>query len=305
MAKGLSDIGSLDLRSLEILLVVYREKSFTSAAERLGISQSVVSYGIDKLRKVIGDPLFVREAGQTLPTEKCDALVALSDGMILRIEDLRSTTAFVPAHAAEKLVIACNYYERLLMIPSIVAAFRQQAPQMQIEIIDASGNGHEKLLNRDADILIGPFRRNDVGFHTRDLMTDNYACLINPEHPAAKTDLTLADYLKLEHIVVTYGGKWKSLYLTELEQMGNPIVPALKVPSPAGIEELVTGSQLVATLPEGLARKISGHLKVVQCPVQTRLPIRLVWTARRHHSPMMQWVRQMMAEAITELKPAD
>ncbi|RPE71526.1 DNA-binding transcriptional LysR family regulator [Pacificibacter maritimus] len=299
MTQQHSNLSNLDMRALEILLLVYKEKSFTRAADSLGVSQSVVSYNIDKVRKVVGDPLFVREAGVTLPTEKCVSLVTLSEEMLLRMEDLQSANTFDPTTTTDPLVIACNYYERLLLIPSIVATFRSLAPSMPIEIIDASGLGHEKLLNREADILIGPFNRTDTAFYARTLFTDNYVCMMDAANPAVQSELTLETYLKLDHIVVTYGGMWKSFYLTELERLGHQIRPMLRVPSPAGIEEIVSGSPLVATLPAGMGRKICGSLRLVPCPIQQSLPIRIVWTAQHHHSAKIKWVRDIIAETMT------
>lgn len=292
------DLHSLHLRSFVLLASVAREGSFSASADALGLSQSVVSYAIDKLRQVFDDPLFVRVAGRTRPTQRCEELIALSGKALAEFESLRTSGRFDPATTTEQLVIACNYYERILFIPKVAAALAQAAPGLQLEIVDASGTGHEKLSNRDADLLIGPFRRETAAFYARTVSTDRYACLVDPAHPAAREPLTLERYLALDHIQVTYGGRWQSNYLTELARLGHSLRPAIRIPSPAGIEELVRGTRLVATLPQGLIARLGEGLQVVPCPFEVGLRIQLIWTAENHQSDLLKWAREVIASTI-------
>jgi DNA-binding transcriptional LysR family regulator len=289
------DLFNLDLRTFQLLSAVARAESFTRAAEVMGLSQSVVSYNIDKLRQVFDDPLFVRIAGKTLPTERCRAIMSFSDAVIVDFQRLRTSGRFDPTKTTEKIVIACNYYERMLIVPRIAAALARQAPNMQLEIVDASGTGHEKLLNREADLLIGPFQRGDAAFYARTLASDSYACLLDPGHSCADAPLSLEHYLALDHILVTYGGRWRSTYITALEKLGHSHRAVIRIPSPAGIEELVRGSHLVATLPSALARKIGHGLRVIPFPVGVTMSVQLVWTAEKQQSEILKWVRDLIA----------
>ena len=60
----------IDFADLRVLRLVYEYRSFSIAAERLEMNQSAVSYGIDKLRKSFGDPLFVRQGGEALRADR-------------------------------------------------------------------------------------------------------------------------------------------------------------------------------------------------------------------------------------------
>ena len=50
----------IDLNLLRVMQVVDQEGSVTRAAQRLGLSQPAVSNGLARLRRTLGDPLFVR-----------------------------------------------------------------------------------------------------------------------------------------------------------------------------------------------------------------------------------------------------
>ena len=62
------DQSNLDTRALEVFLMVLRENSVSRAAERLGMSQSAVSHTLDRLRRALSDPLFVKSGRGIVPT---------------------------------------------------------------------------------------------------------------------------------------------------------------------------------------------------------------------------------------------
>ena len=70
----------LDGHLLQLLVAVHEEGSITRAAQRLGVTQSAVSHLLDKLRGIVGDPLFVKSGRGILPTAMADLLVQRAHG---------------------------------------------------------------------------------------------------------------------------------------------------------------------------------------------------------------------------------
>ena len=60
----------IDLNLLVYLDVLLRKQNVTRAAEELGISQPAMSNGLQRLRKLFGDPLLVRTGSGMSPTSK-------------------------------------------------------------------------------------------------------------------------------------------------------------------------------------------------------------------------------------------
>ncbi|WP_299573289.1 LysR family transcriptional regulator [Shewanella goraebulensis] len=58
----------INLNYLRVFNELYRTRSTTLAAAKLGISQSAVSQVLSKLRHATGDPLFIKGQGQLVPT---------------------------------------------------------------------------------------------------------------------------------------------------------------------------------------------------------------------------------------------
>lgn len=122
---------------------------------------------------------------------------------------------------------------------------------------------------------------------------------MDPAHPQAETEkLALDDYLRLDHIDITYEGRWRSRYLAELEALGHRLDARLAVPSPAGVPSLIAGSRLVATLPRRLAAAIGAGLVLRDCPVPGRFSIAMVWPQRHHRDVMHRWLHHQVIEAV-------
>ena len=289
---------SVDFAALDVLCRLHATGSFTRTAEALGVNQSAVSYRIDKLRQVFGDPLFVKEAGRQVPTRRCDAIVAGARGLLEDYRALALPEAFDPASARADVTIACNYYERLLLIPTIARHLRDIAPGIRLTVTNASSDGPQRLIDDEADLLLGPLQEAGSGVYAERLFDDHYLCLADAGHPCAGSAPSLETYLSLDHILITYDGSWKSRYLQELEAMGHRLQAAMRVPSPAGVAQLVSGTRLVATVPARLGNLIGTGQGRFACPVPAPFPLGLTWTARTHSSALHRWLRTRIAQLV-------
>lgn len=296
-----SDPYSIDFAALRTLRLVFESGSFTAAAQALDVNQSAVSYTIDKLRRCIGDPLFVRQGSRIAATDRCAAIVADAVKMLDTFDSMTSPADFSPSETRARAVIASNDYERRLILPRVVQELRRTAPGLKLDLIPSSTEGRQQLLRSEADLLIGPIRPEEDGFYCRNLLQDKYVCLMDQAHPLSETTLTLETYLACPHAVVTYGGNWKSGYLLQLEAAGQPISATITLPSPAGLDKILIGTDIIATLPERFARSLGGPAHIVECPVPAPFEIDLVWTERTHTSPLHIWLRDLIAQVTRDI----
>ena len=70
----MKDIRRIDLNLLVALDALLEEQNVTRAADRLALTQPTVSAMLARLRKLFGDPLFVRTQRGMLPTPRALAL---------------------------------------------------------------------------------------------------------------------------------------------------------------------------------------------------------------------------------------
>jgi DNA-binding transcriptional LysR family regulator len=295
-----SSIDSIEIGTLRMLVLVYDLKSFSAAANRLDVNQSTISYAIERLRGVLGDPLFVRQGNSISATERCAALVAWAREIIGEIEGLAAPAEFDPATAQGTVTISCNYHERQTLIPQFCAGLRAGAPRTRLVLLDAAGHGNIHLKQNQCDIVLGPVGIVGENVYRRHILTDHYVCVTDRKHPLARSRITLSAYARAEHVFVTHSGEWQPLYFDVLKKNGIALEAAVTLPNHDSLELILAGNRLVATIPCHLARSMRGELHVAALPFHVPIPIDMHWSARTAKSGLHKWARDLLAEVARD-----
>lgn len=289
---------NIDFADLRTLRLVHEHRSFSVAAQVLGVNQSAVSYTIEKLRRAFDDQLFFRQGTQVEATERCTAIAGSAASLLAEMERLATPEAFDPSEAEHSFTIACNFYERQLILPLVMRRLRAEAPNMRVKTINSISQGHLQLKRGEAELLIGPLMTEQAGFYCRNLVAERYVCIMDPENPLADAPLTLDAYLAARHAVVLYGGGWRSGYLRYLDRMGHSLNQVLTVPSPAGLNRIIEGTDMISTVPRRIGESLGSTIHMVDCPCPAPFSISLVWTERTHRSPIHSWLRDLIAREV-------
>ncbi len=304
MAYKRDDADSVDIAALKILHLVFEHQSFSIAAEKLHTNQSTVSYSIDRLRKVFGDKLFVRQRGGIVPTERCKEVIETTGALLQRFQALIEPTRFEPLKADAVFTISTNYYERLVLLPRLTAELRKKTPGLRVEFIQSSAQGKIQLKRGECDLLISPVSIDDQGTFKRRLFDDKYVCVMHKSNPLARQRLSLEDYAKAPHATVTYGDGWRSFYMRELDRLGITLNSAISVPSPSNLANVLRDTDLVTTIPNRIAASYPEDFVVRDCPCPAPFETSLYWTTLHNASPMHQWIRELIVGISPQSKNA-
>lgn len=271
--------------------------SFSRAAESLGVGQPSVSYTISRLREAFSDPLFVRQGGGILATERCVEIVEKAGRMLDEFEALAAPRLFDPSTAKLTVGISCNFYERVTILPELTRLLRREARGIRLNVIPSQVRGRDQLKRGESDMLIGPIRIEEAGYYRRTLFMDDYVCIMDPGNDLASVPMSLKRYVEAPQVVVNYGGTFRSQFLVELERMGLSPNTAMEVPSPANLPDILSGTDLIATVPRRTALVFGNSVATVECPVRAQISIDLQWTPRTHVSAAHVWLRGRIAAA--------
>jgi DNA-binding transcriptional LysR family regulator len=125
--------GNLD--DLVAFLAVGKERSFTKAAAKLGMSQSSLSHTIRELEARLGVRLLTRTTRSVSPTEAGERLL---NDLAPRFEEidasLRSTTELRERPAGTVRITATEFAIDTLLIPKLTKVLRQH-PDVKVEFI--------------------------------------------------------------------------------------------------------------------------------------------------------------------------
>lgn len=156
-----------------------------------------------------------------------------------------------------------------------------------------------ELYDGSVDLAIaGFFGEPPDGFYRQRLFDESFTCVVRADHPVVKRRLTLAQYTRLSHVLISPAGDLHGVVDELLASRGrrrHVAVGASSFLSPAWI---VARSDLILTAPRRLARAYQGGLplRLIAPPIDIPgFTVVQVWHERQNADPAHRWLRQLVA----------
>ena len=244
-----------DLNLLVTFEALLAERNVTKAAARLHLSQPAVSAQLKRLRDLFGDPLLIPARHGMTPTTKA---LALFEEMRPALDQLRTSIAarrpFDPATAAIAVTIACSDYGQSVVIAPLAIALRRTAPGLRLAVLSLNPADLEAQLARGTvDLALSTPLLAPPGMHRQRLFEERYVLIGRLGHPRLKRRPSLADFLKLDHVMVSpRGGGFVTPVDEALAAQGLQRNVVLSAASFLFVPELVAGGALLGLVPEPL-----------------------------------------------------
>lgn len=288
-----TDFADLDGRGLRLFLAVYEEGSVTRAAMRLAVTQSAVSHGLERLREILGDPLFVRSGRGIAPTPRAESLVEPARRLLASMKAMAEMEDFVPAEARGSFTISTNDHERETLLPSVFRHLNRAAPGVVLNVVPNRLDLHETLRSGAVDLGITPVVPDGTDFVQQALYEDRMAVFYDAAARPAPKDLE--NYLAARHALVRFAPQMVHPVDEALAARGLARRVVLTVPGIAALAALLRRSDVVATLPRGIGGTLLRGLSVCDCPVAVApLSFRQVWHQRNQTAALHRWIRRLV-----------
>lgn len=296
----MSNIRNIDLNLLVAFDALYDTQSVTQAADRLSLTQPTVSGMLARLRRLFGDPLFVRTQHGVLPTPRAEALAEPVKALLLNAEALVAPVQFDPAKAEMTVAVSANDYLQQALIVPFLGALRRKAPGIRVAVMPAYISDLTERLSRgqvDLAVTIPAFA--DTSLRRTLLFTERYVCIARRAHPLKKGRLSLDDFCRFPHVIVSpTGGSFSGPTDEALEERGIRREVCLSVPSFHLMLEAVRSDDLLALIPERFLRGKSAGLKLFEPPVPVPdFDVIACWHQRQDHDPAQHWLRDQLIAA--------
>lgn len=291
------DWSDLDARLLQLLVAVVEAGSITGAAQRLGVTQSAVSHLLDKLRAIVGDPLFVKSGRGIVATAQALRLAEQARALLEQLEHFARLADFDPAQWRTTFTVAANDFQREVLLPALMQRLDQAAPGVVLRVQPSDIPTPEMLRHGQCDLIVSP-RPPDAGdILQKRLFEDGYRVFYDPAHRPQPP--SLADYLAADHVSVHYGPQRQLDIDRHLQAQG--VVRRFKVlvPGFSALRSFLLGSARLATVPGLLADKVLHGLASADVPLPCpRMPMYLIWHQRHHQDSAHQWMRQQLETIV-------
>jgi DNA-binding transcriptional LysR family regulator len=293
------ELKDIDLNLLIVFNQLLIERRVSRVAETLEVSQPAVSNALARLRKSLGDPLFLPTPRGMEPTPFAEQLaepLALALGTIQSAINQRSS--FDPATSQRAFRIAMTDIGEIYFLPELLHAFERVAPHVSVTTVrNTAVNLKDEMETGHVDLAVGYLPMLKSGFFQRRLFRHRYVCVFRKGHGLDKRRISLAEFTAADHVVVVSAGTGHGSADEALERGGISRKVRLTVPHFVAVGHILHETNLVATVPERLAERLAEPFGLVSVPHPARLPeiaINLFWHSKFHKDPANQWLRELM-----------
>ena len=211
-----------DVNDLIAFLAVARERSFTRAAGRLGVSQSALSHTMRALEERLGVRLLTRTTRSVAPTAAGERLLA---GIGPRFEEIEAELAALSAlrekPAGTIRINAGEHAAETILWPAL-AEFLPRYPDIKVELTVDNGLANIVAERYDAGVRLGEQLAKDmiavrIGPDFRMVVVGAPSYFKRRERPKRPQDLTQHACVNIR--LPTLGG----IYAWEFERRGRPL----------------------------------------------------------------------------------
>ncbi len=211
-----------NLNDILAFLSVARERSFTRAAAKLGVSQSALSHTVRALESRIGLRLLTRTTRSVAPTDAGERLLAAVGPHFAEIQaGLDALSALRDAPSGNVRITAGLHVTETILWPRLQPLLRKY-PDVHVEIIVDYGLANIVADRFDAGVRLGEQVAKDmvavrIGPDFRMVVVAAPSYFAGRPEPRAPQDLTGHNCINLR--LPTYGG----IYAWEFERAGREI----------------------------------------------------------------------------------
>ncbi len=299
------ELKDIDLNLLVVMQRMFKARSVSRAAEQLGLSQPAVSNALARLRKLLGDPLFVRTPAGMLPTPLAQQFAApLAQALTTLQAALNQRAAFAPAHSERVFKVGMTDIGEIYFLPTLTDALARAAPGVALSTVrNTAVNLKEEMEAGHVDLAIGLLPQLKGGFFQRRLFMQRYVCLFRQGHALDKRRISLREFAAAQHVVVVSPGTGHGEVHGVLERSGMRRKVRLTVPHFVAVGHILRHTDMVATVPERLAQALAEPfgLAFTSHPVtMPQIAIKVFWHAKVHKDPANQWLRALVSETFAD-----
>ncbi len=299
----------LDHQLLRLFTELTDTGALHKAAARMDISLAAASRGLQRLREIFNDKLFVKTGLGMTPTPQAQALAPGMRRALSMLEALTTPVAFDPARSTHSFRVALMDNGIVAALQGLMPRFRQLAPNASLEVVALDYEVSEQLRDGHVDLAIFPKQDLPPDCHRLTLIDSVYACLMCRQHPLARAGaggqpVPLADYLACRRLSVR--SRWGHASRL-IEHIAMPELasqePACVVPYFLGAPLLLPGTDLILVMPQptalGFARFLPLEVRPTPIPSAPFRP-QLIWHDRVHADPSVRWLRELIVSCVDD-----
>ena len=296
------NLAGMDLNLLIVFDAVMRERNVTRAADLVGLSQPAVSNALSRLRHHLKDELFIRSPEGMKATPRALELAEPVRTALHNLEVVLAPPEFDPLTSRRSFKVAAMDYATSVIFPRIVDQMTELAPEINLRVLPPD-DALDALDNQTADFALIPMPDPPERFEYETLGGETFVLLMRAGHPLATGKLTLERFVEYPHLLVSLRGEATGFVDDALKEHGLTRRVAMTVPQFSMTPQILAATDMVLTVPKGLADTYGPAYQLVQRPALVSGPrdfstLQLIWHRRLASHPAHNWFRETFLRLV-------
>jgi DNA-binding transcriptional LysR family regulator len=211
----------MDTRQLAAFCAVVERRSFSQAAERLGVTQPAVSLQVRALEARLGQRLIDRSGRRVEPTEAGWRLYRNAQRLLQLEQQLIEDVRGDGERLRGTLAIGASTGPGAHLVPLLLCEFQREHPDLSIALsISDTHAVIERVSERELELgIVGAIRRHRA-LQFEPLVVDEIVLAVPPAHPAAGGEIGLEELRNENVIVMQEGAGVRQVVDEELRRAG-------------------------------------------------------------------------------------
>lgn len=299
-------LSRLDLNLFRVMDAVYEHGGISGAARHLHLSQPAVSHALARLRRLWGDPLFVRQGNQMVPTELTRRVIGEVQAHLHGLQSLMAQAeTFDPLTLNMTLRLGMRDVLEAITLPPLLAHLAQMAPHVRLASVRVPRDTLTQALTLgQVDVVIDRQHRMEGRIRGLHLADETLAVILRPDHPLAREPLDAAAYFQARHVMVALRPDQPDPLQPVWAATGlGPRDVTLRCQHYFAAAKVVAHSDALLTLPRTYAEELVRALPLVlrELPVSTPpMGIWMYWHVDRDADPAHGWLRDEVLSAVRQ-----
>lgn len=290
------------LSDLKTVLAVLKDGTVTRAAQSLGVSQSALSYQLDRMRRRFSDPLFVRVGNRMAPTPFAQRLAGPA-ARVLHIVDteIAGLAAFDPATTERDFRIGLNELGAITLLPKLVRRMSELAPRARLTPVTVDAAALPSALDSgEMDIAAGHFPETHDFLLQQLLYERDYVCVVRRDHPHIGASMTMREFSDTPSIQTPASPVTLAWLDEELTRRGLQTTAKMSVRHVSAIPFVVAACDCVAVIPREVFDIFApiAAIRTVKLPIDIPpIQIHQYWHPRVGSDAAVKFFRELVFAA--------
>ncbi|WP_397452793.1 LysR substrate-binding domain-containing protein [Pseudomonas sp. NA-150] len=295
----ITNLRQLDLNLLLVFDALMQEQNLSRAALRLHLSQSTVSNALARLRQQLEEPLFQRTARGMVPTPQAQVLYGPVRQALHLLRTGLGPQEGIDLEADLVFRISMNDYAQAVFLPGLLSHLQAQAPRLVVSVqLDDADTLVKRLKTGELDLAIDYLHFADEELRYQSLLEEDLVVIARSGHPACNDGLTLSLYEDCHHVSVLPRASRGSPLEIVLGSAKVRRKVQLYVPQYLAIPAIVAQSDMLGTVPRGLAEHFTRQYSLQVFPLPLEMPavrVSLIWHKQQDLAVGLRWLKDQIA----------